>query len=208
MAHCTFCVYPQTLHGHKYRLRSPENVVAEFQYIADNFPDVKEIVIEDDTFTANERRVQEICRRLMETGLAKRMSWLCNARVNLTHETMAIMKKAGCRLIIPGIESGSEEILRNIKKGTNLKLIRAYVKNAKKASLFVHACYMVGNPGETKETMQETLRLALELNTTRRSSIRCFHSQGPRPMPGRRRMAISRAAMTNMSKRMARSTAC
>lgn len=165
MAHCTFCVYPQTLHGHKYRLRSPENVVAEFQYIADNFPDVKEIVIEDDTFTANERRVQEICRHLMETGLAKRMSWLCNARVNLTYETMAIMKKAGCRLIIPGIESGSEEILRNIKKGTNLKLIRAYVKNAKKASLFVHACYMVGNPGETKETMQETLRLALELNT-------------------------------------------
>ena len=74
------------------------------------------------------------------------------------------MKKAGCRLIIPGIESGNEQILKNIKKGSNLKLIREYMKNAKKAGLLVHACYMVGNEGETKETMEQTLKLALELN--------------------------------------------
>ena len=164
MAHCNFCVYPQTLHGHKYRLRSPQNVVDEFQYIADNFPNVKEVVIEDDTFTANKKRVMEICELLINKGLHKRLSWLCNARVNLDFETMQMMKKAGCRLIIPGIESGNEQILRNIKKGTNLKLIREYMKNAKKAGLLVHACYMVGNEGETKETMQETLKLAMELN--------------------------------------------
>lgn len=164
-AHCTFCVYPQTLHGHRYRLRSPENVVAEFSYIAENFPDVHEIVIEDDTFTANKRHVMEICQLLIERGLNHRLSWLCNARVNLDYETMVMMKRAGCRLIIPGIESGSEEILRNIKKGTNLQLIRAYVRNAKRAGLLVHACYMVGNRGETEATMQETLRLALELDT-------------------------------------------
>ena len=165
MAHCNFCVYPQTLHGHKYRLRSPENVVEEFQYIADNFADVKEVVIEDDTFTANKKRVIRICQLLIDAGLNKRLSWLCNARVNLDYETMLMMKKAGCRLIIPGIESGNEQILLNIKKGTNLKLIREYVYNAKKAGLLVHACYMVGNKGETQQTMQETLRLALELNT-------------------------------------------
>lgn len=165
MAHCNFCVYPQTLHGHKYRLRTPENVVEEFQYIADNFPDVKEVVIEDDTFTANPKRVVEICKLLIERGLHKKLTWLCNARVNLDYETMKMMKQGGCRLIIPGIESGSDQILRNIKKGTNLKLIRDYVRNAKKAGLLVHACYMVGNEGETKETMQETFRLALELNT-------------------------------------------
>lgn len=164
MAHCNFCVYPQTLHGHKYRLRSPENVVEEFRYIADNFPDVKEVVIEDDTFTAKKDRVINICKLLIENGIHKRLSWLCNARVNLDLETMKMMKKAGCRLIIPGIESGSEEILRNIKKGTNLKLIRDYMKNAKKAGLLVHACYMVGNQGETKETMEKTFQLALELN--------------------------------------------
>lgn len=165
LAHCNFCVYPQTMHGHKYRLRSAQSVTDEFRYIADNFPDVKEVVIEDDTFTGDIRRVKEICQRLIDAGLHKRLSWLCNARVNLDLETMLLMKKAGCRLIIPGIESGSEQILRNIKKGTNLKLIREYIKNAKKAGLLVHACYMVGNEGETKETMQETLELALELNT-------------------------------------------
>ena len=106
----------------------------------------------------------EICELLINTGLHKRLSWLCNARVNLDLETMNMMKKAGCRLIIPGIESGNEQILRNIKKGTNLKLIREYMKNAKKAGLLVHACYMVGNEGETKESMQETLKLAMELN--------------------------------------------
>lgn len=165
MAHCNFCVYPQTMHGHKYRLRSPENVVAEFEYIATHFPDVKEVVIEDDTFTAQQSRVKEICRLLVEKGLHKKLRWLCNARVNLSYDTMLAMKKAGCRLIIPGIESGSQTILDNIKKGTNLKLIEEYVKNAKKAKLSVHACYMVGNKGETHETMQETLKLALKLNT-------------------------------------------
>lgn len=165
MARCNFCVYPQTMHGHMYRLRSPENVVAEFEYIANNFPDVKEVVIEDDTFTAKKDRVIEICKLLTEKGLNKRLKWLCNARVNLDLETMKAMKKAGCHLIIPGIESGSQQILNNIKKGTTIEQIQNYISNAKKAKLMVHACYMVGNNGETRETMEDTLRLALKLNT-------------------------------------------
>lgn len=162
---CNFCVYPQTMHGHQYRLRTPQNVVGEFEYIANHFPDVKEVVIEDDTFTANKKRVMDICSLLIEKGLNKRLKWLCNARVNLDLETMLIMKKAGCRLIIPGIESGNQQILNNIKKGTTLAQIETYVKNAKKAGLLIHACYMVGNKGETKETMENTLKLALHLNT-------------------------------------------
>ncbi|MCQ2335719.1 MAG: B12-binding domain-containing radical SAM protein [Paludibacteraceae bacterium] len=162
---CNFCVYPQTMHGHKFRARSAQNVVDEFEYIAANFPDVKEVVIEDDTFTINKKRVVEICTMLIERKLNKRLKWLCNARVDLDLDTMRIMKKAGCRLIIPGIESGTQEILDNIQKGTKLPQIYAYVKNAKKAGLLIHACYMVGNPGETKETMQKTLKLALKLNT-------------------------------------------
>ena len=165
MARCTFCVYPQTMHGHGYRMRSAENVVAELEYIAKNFPDVREIVFEDDTFTILKDRVVKICKLMIEKGLNKRFRWLCNARVNLDLETMQIMKKAGCHLIIPGIESGSEEILKNIQKGTTLKQVHQYCENAKKAGLMVHACYMVGNEGETKETMQKTLDLALELNT-------------------------------------------
>lgn len=162
---CNFCVYPQTMHGHAFRARSAENVVAEFEYIAANFPDVWEVVIEDDTFTANKKRVLDICRLLVEKKLHKRLKWLCNARVNLDLETMQAMKKAGCRLIIPGIESGNQQILDNIKKGTKVEQFYEYVANAKKAGLLIHACYMVGNKGETKETMHETLRLALKLNT-------------------------------------------
>lgn len=165
-ARCNYCVYPQTMHGHTYRLRSAQNVVEEFQYIAENFPDVKHIVIEDDTFTAKIDRVISICNMLIEKGINKKLKWLCNARVNnLNLETMKLMKKAGCRQIIPGVESGNQIILNNIKKGITLKQIDEYVKNAKKAGLLVHACYMVGNKGETKETMLKTLELALKLNT-------------------------------------------
>lgn len=163
---CNFCVYPQTVHGHRYRARSPENVVAEFEYIATHFPDIKEVVIEDDTFTINKERLRVICNMLIAKKLHKRLRWLCNARVNtLDLETMKLMKKSGCRLIIPGIESGSQQILNNIKKGTKIEQYLPYVKNAKKARLLIHACYMVGNQGETKETMQDTLKLALRLNT-------------------------------------------
>lgn len=162
---CNFCVYPQTMHGHAFRARSAENVVGEFEYIAQNFPDVKEVVIEDDTFTANKKRVKEICQMLIDKGLHRRLRWLCNARVDLDLETMQAMKAAGCRLIIPGIESGSQQILDNIKKGTKVEQFYQYVANAKKAGLLIHACYMVGNQGETRETMEQTLQLALKLNT-------------------------------------------
>ena len=122
-ARCNFCVYPQTMHGHAYRMRSAENVVAELEYIAENFPDVKEIIFEDDTFTMKKDRVLQICDLMIQRNLNTRFRWLCNARVNLDLETMKAMKKAGCHLIIPGIESGSQEILNNIKKGTTIKQV-------------------------------------------------------------------------------------
>lgn len=162
-AQCNFCVYPQTLHGHKYRLRTPENVLGEIEFILENFPDVKEIVFEDDTFTINKQRVTEICNLIIERKLKFR--WLCNARVNLDYETMCLMKKAGCHLIIPGIESVNQQILNNICKGTTVKQIEEYVKNARKAGLMIHACYMVGNQGETHATMEETLKAAMRFKT-------------------------------------------
>lgn len=164
-ARCNFCVYPQTMHGHRYRLRSAQNIIAELKFISKEFHDVKEIVIEDDTFTANKNRVIEICRLMIQERLHKRFRWLCNARVNLDLETMKLMRAAGCRLIIPGIESTNQQILNNIHKGTNVSEIKAYIANAKKAGLLIHACYMVGNAGETRETMQKTLEDAISFNT-------------------------------------------
>lgn len=164
-AQCNFCVYPQTLHGHRYRLRSAENVIGEIAYIIENFPDVKEIVFEDDTFTINKARVVELCNLMIERGFHKKIRWLCNARVNLDYETMCLMKKAGCHLVIPGIESVDQQILTNIHKGTTVEQIEAYIANAKKAGLMVHACYMVGNQGETRQTMERTLASALHFKT-------------------------------------------
>ena len=97
-ARCAFCVYPQTMHGHRYRVRSVENVIAEIEYIRDNFPDVKEIVIEDDTFTINKKRTMAFCDEMISRGLHRRFRWLCNARVNLDYETMKKMREAGCKL--------------------------------------------------------------------------------------------------------------
>ena len=161
--HCNFCLYPQTMHGHQYRARSPQSVVEEFQYIADHFPNVREVVIEDDTFTADKERVKEVCRMLVEKGLNTRLSWMANARVTLDYDTMVCMKKAGCRLLLPGFESGSQQILNNIRKGTKVEQFKPYVDNARKAGMQVHGCFIVGNKGETRETMQETLRVALSL---------------------------------------------
>jgi anaerobic magnesium-protoporphyrin IX monomethyl ester cyclase len=160
---CTFCVYPQTMFGHTYRTRSDENVAAEFAWIKKNMPEVKEIVIEDDTFTADTERVKRICSLLIRRNI--RMRWLCNARVTLDYETMRLMKKAGCHLIIPGVESCDDGILKRIRKGTSAEQIEQYMKNAKKAGLKVHACYMAGNPGETEETLKKTLRAAIRFNT-------------------------------------------
>jgi len=160
---CAFCVYPQTMHGRKYRLRSPNNVVDEFEYILENFPDVQEVGIEDDTFTANRSRVREICNLLIERGINKKIKWWANARVNLDFETMRLMKLAGCRLIVPGFESGVQEILNGMRKGNKVEKAVEYVKDAKKAGLLVHGCFIAGGPGETKETLAKTLKFAKKL---------------------------------------------
>lgn len=163
---CFFCVYPQTFHGRdKYRLRSAKNVVAEFGYIIDNFPEVKAIGIEDDTFTADLERTKKICNLLISKGINQKITWWVNARVNLDYNTMVLMKNAGCNLLIAGFESGSQDVLNKMHKGIVLEQSIQYVKNAHKAGLRVHGCFMVGNPGETRKTMEETLKLALKLNT-------------------------------------------
>jgi len=159
---CFFCVYPQTFHSRRYRLRSPENVVNEFEYIIRNLPQVREIGIEDDTFTANRQRTIEICQLIIERDI--KIKWYCNVRPDLDLETMKWMNKAGCHLLTVGFESGNQQILNNIHKGIQIEQIREFVKNTKKTGLLVHGCFMAGNPGETKETMEQTLKFAKELN--------------------------------------------
>jgi radical SAM superfamily enzyme YgiQ (UPF0313 family) len=161
---CFFCLYPQVFYGRKYRLRSVENVVEEFEYIVNNFPEVKEIGIEDDTFTADLRRARKICKLLIERKINEKIKWWANTRVNLDLKTMKLMKKAGCRLIIPGCESGVQKLLDNAHKGITVQQSIRYSRNAKKAGLLVHACFIFGLPGETKQTIRKTIEFAKKLN--------------------------------------------
>ena len=158
---CTFCSWPVTLMGRKYRARSAENIADEFEYIQDELPEVKEIFIEDDTFTLNKKLVREFCEVIRKRKID--ITWSCNARADLDYETLREMKKAGCRLIIVGYESGSDEILKNIKKGVTTKQMKVFTKDAKKARLMVHGDFIFGLPGETKETADKTVKFIKEL---------------------------------------------
>jgi len=158
---CFFCLYPQTFHSRKFRPRSAENVVEEFFYIKDNFPEVKEIGFEDDTFTASRKRAREISKILIESK--NRQKWYTNVRPDLDFETMALMKKAGCRLVTVGFESASQKVLDGMHKGLKLEQSIEFMRYAKKLGILVHGCIMVGNPGETRETMEESFSFARKL---------------------------------------------
>lgn len=158
---CSFCVYPQTLMGRRFRLRSTENVISEMEYIVKNFPQAKAIFFEDDTLTVDKQRCIKLSEAIIKKGM--RISWTANARVGLDFEAMKKMKEAGCRCLCVGFESGNQLILDNMKKAIKLEEMFHFMKDAKKAGLLIHGCFMAGLPGETKETLKETLELAKKL---------------------------------------------
>ena len=159
---CTFCKWPQTFSGRVYRKRSIGNVVEEFKWIEENLPQVKEIMIEDDTLTLNKERTIDFCKALIDAKV--KVQWSCNARADVPLEVLQWMKKAGCRLMCVGIESSSQTILNNIKKGMTPDRIRQFMKDSKKAGVLVHGCFIIGNRGETRETIRATAKFARELN--------------------------------------------
>jgi len=158
---CTFCSWPKTLMGRRYRVRSVQNVADEFEVVANELPEVKEIFIEDDTFTINKKRVKQFCEEIKKRRID--ISWGCQSRADLDYETMKAMKEAGCRLLDVGYESGSNEILKNIKKGITVNQVREFTRNAKKAGLKILADFVIGFPGETKETAEMTIRFIKEI---------------------------------------------
>jgi len=159
---CGWCVYPQVMHRGKYRTRSAENVAAEFAYIAESMPEIREVGIEDDIFTADKRRLHGICRLLI--GQKNRLNFWCDTRVDLDYESMRLLKQAGCRLLIAGFESSDQGILDGINKGTRVEQAYTFMEDARRAGLLVHGCFVLGNPQETPRSMQATLAFAKELN--------------------------------------------
>jgi hopanoid biosynthesis associated radical SAM protein HpnJ len=159
-AQCTFCLWPQTIGGHKYRVRSAENVAAEMAYAKKLFPQVKEFFFDDDTFTANLPRAREIAKKLSPLGL----TWSCNSRANLDYDTIRFFKDSGLRLFLVGYESGNDETLKRIKKGVTTDEMRGFTKACHKAGVVIHGTFILGLPVETRETIEETVRFAQELD--------------------------------------------
>jgi hopanoid biosynthesis associated radical SAM protein HpnJ len=156
---CTFCLWPQTLGGHSYRVRSADSVEAEMTRAKEYFPQVREFFFDDDTFTDNLPRAEEIARRLGRLGL----TWSCNAKANVPRKTLEVLKDNGLRLLLVGYESGNQQILNNIKKGIRLDIAREFSRNAKELGITIHGTFILGLPGETPETIRETIRYACEI---------------------------------------------
>lgn len=159
---CSFCVYPQTFTGHKYRHRSISDVMDEIEYVTREIPEAKSIFLEDDTLTVNKTRCGEFADALVARGI--NIPWVANSRVGLDLETMQKMRASGCLQLCVGFESGDDETLKTMRKGITTEKMFQFRRDAKKAGIVIHGCFMVGFPGETPEQMKKTIALSKELN--------------------------------------------
>ncbi|KUR79033.1 hopanoid biosynthesis associated radical SAM protein HpnJ [Novosphingobium sp. FSW06-99] len=164
---CTFCLWPQTIAGHNYRFRSIPKVIEEVQYILREMPHVKEVFFDDDTLTDNRERVEELARELGKLGFGKPgfdISWSCNAKANVPYATLKVLKENGLRLLLVGYESGNQQILHNIKKGLRVDVARQFTKDCHALGIVIHGTFILGLPGETLETIEETINYAKEID--------------------------------------------
>jgi hopanoid biosynthesis associated radical SAM protein HpnJ len=159
-AMCTFCLWPQTHSGHRWRLRSSDDVAAECRWAIENFPGLKEIFFDDDTFNYKRERTIELCKKLEKLNF----TFSCTSRVTTDEDTLRAMKDAGFRLMIVGYESGDPQILKNIKKGATVEMARRFTKTAHKLGLTIHADFIIGLPGETRESIRRTIDFAKDLD--------------------------------------------
>src|SRR5438309_5759639 len=159
-AQCTFCLWPQTLSGHAWRKRSTDAVAREMAKAKGYWPNVKEFFFDDDTFNINGPRTIELCEKLKPLKL----TWSCTSRVTTSYETLKAMRDAGCRLLIVGYESGDAQILKNIKKGATVERARDFTRDCHKLGLVIHGDFILGLPGETRETIRNTINFAKELD--------------------------------------------
>ena len=179
---CIFCLWPQVMHGVGYRLRSAKNVVDEMEYDIRLCPAVArtgEFFFEDDTFTVNKPRAMEICQEITRRGL--KITFSVNSRADDADlEMFKLMKRAGCRELLAGFESGSQAMLQGMNKRITLEKSRRFMEYARKCGLDVHGCFVIGLPGETEESARQTIDFALSLG------LNTAQFSGAVPFPGTR----------------------
>lgn len=159
-ARCTFCLWPQTLTMGNYRTRGVESICRELTLAKEYFPQVKEYFLDDDTFTASPRRAEEVARGIASLGI----TWSATSRPNVPYDTLKVLKESGLRLLLVGYESGNDEILKNVKKGITTDVARRFTRDCKSLGIAIHGCFIVGLPGETTETIEQTIRYACEID--------------------------------------------
>jgi hopanoid biosynthesis associated radical SAM protein HpnJ len=157
---CTFCLWPQTVGGQRYRTRSVDHVADEIALAQRHFPQVKEYFFDDDTFTDNRPRAEAIAKKLGRLGV----TWSCNAKADVPCDTLKVLKDNGLRLLLVGYESGNQQILNNVKKGIRLDNARRFTSDAKSLGIKIHGTFIFGLPGETTDTIQETIRFARDID--------------------------------------------
>jgi hopanoid biosynthesis associated radical SAM protein HpnJ len=157
---CTFCLWPQTVGGHRYRTRSVRHVAEEIAWAKQALPQVKEFFFDDDTFTDDLPRAEAIARELSRLGVV----WSCNAKANVPRRTLEVLRDNGLRLLLVGYESGNQDILNNVKKGLRLDVAKRFTEDCHELGVAIHGTFILGLPGETRETIEETIRFACELD--------------------------------------------
>jgi hopanoid biosynthesis associated radical SAM protein HpnJ len=157
---CTFCLWPQTVGGHRYRTRSVEHVVEEIKWAKAAFPQVKEFFFDDDTFTDDAPRAMAIAKELGKLGV----TWSCNAKANVKRETLKALRDGGLRLLLVGYETGNQQILYNIKKGMRIDVAEQFTKDCHELGIQIHGTFILGLPGESTETIRETIEFAKRIN--------------------------------------------
>ncbi len=161
-AHCTYCLWPETLYGHKFRARSAANVVEEMGRLVWDYG-VDEIYFDDDCLTLDKGRMLEICRLVQERGV--RVNWIAQSRVDTVDEEMLVaMKKAGCHYIYFGVESGSPKMLKLMRKGISLSRTKETFAICRRLGIKAQAFFLFGIPGEDQETIRQTIEFAKELD--------------------------------------------
>jgi radical SAM superfamily enzyme YgiQ (UPF0313 family) len=135
-------------------------VLEEAALARELFPQMKELFFDDDTFTDDRQRAAEIARGLGRLGL----TWSCNAKANVPRDLLAVMRDNGLRLLLVGYESGNQQILVNIKKGLRVERARQFAADCRDLGITVHGTFILGLPGETRQTIEETIRFAREVN--------------------------------------------
>jgi len=158
---CTYCLWVHTyVTGPTYNVRSMDNVVEEFRCIERELPHIRSVMIQDDTFP--EERAREFCEAKLAAGI--RLPWSCYARGNMSLDVLKLMKRAGCRTLHVGYESGDPQVLRTIRKGVTVDRMTRFTDDAHRAGLRIHGDFAVGFPGETPESFETTIAWAKRLN--------------------------------------------